>query len=291
MAVREANAVTGGATRTADAWRPAWFAVVVVLLAVLYAPTLAWLWERWTLSVWHNAHGMFIPPLVAWLSWGELKRLRHLPRGSSAWGFALVVPALVIHAFDAALNTQLASAASIVLLVPGLSLLFLGAERTKAIGFPLAFLAFMLPIPLALTSRIHLLLRHVATDATAAIVPWLGVRVFAEETTLHIANATLEVADACSGFSTLYASIVMALLTAYYCRSWGRRLAVVLLAVPIAIVANVLRVMLLVFLVYWQGTDVLATSLHEISGLFTFALALPVIFWIGDDKRGKERTS
>lgn len=270
-----------------EPWRPAWFALVCALLVAVYAPTVAWLWERWTLSVWHNAHGMFVPPLVAWLAWGELKRFRHQPRRSSTWGFALVVPALLMHAFDAALNTQLASAASIVLLAPGLALLLLGPDRTRAIAFPLVLLVFMLPIPLALTSRIHLALRHLATDLTAAIVPWLGIRVFAEETTLHIANATLEVADACSGFSTLYASIVMALLTAYYCRDRVRRVLVVVLAVPIAIVANLLRVILLVLLVYWQGTDVLATSLHVISGLFTFALALPVIFWIGDDRRGK----
>ena len=172
--------------------------------------------------------------------------------------------------------------------MPGLSLLLLGPARTRAIAFPLALLVFMLPIPLALTSRIHLALRHIATDASAVIVPWLGIRVFAEETTLHIANATLEVADACSGFSTLYASMAMALLTAYFCRSWARRVLVVLLSVPIAIAANILRVILLVLLVYWQGTDVLATSLHEISGLFTFALALPVIFWIGSDPRPKK---
>jgi exosortase/archaeosortase family protein len=79
----------------------------------------------------------------------------------------------------------------------------------------------------------------------------------------------------------------MALLTAYFCRNWVRRVLGVVLAVPIAIAVNILRVILLVLLVHWQGTDVLATSMHEISGLFTFALALPIIFWIGDDRRGK----
>ena len=75
------------------------------------------------------------------------------------------------------------------------------------------------------------------------------------------------------------------MLTAYFCDSWPRRVAVLVLAAPIAIVANILRVVLLVLLVHWQGTDVLATSLHTISGLFTFALALPVIFWIGTPKQ------
>ena len=268
-----------------EPWQPALFAGVVVVVFAIYGPTLAWLWGRWTMSVWHNAHGMFIPVLAGWFAWDELKRTREWPRASSAWGFAFLVPALLIHAVDAAMNTQLAAAASIVLLLPGLSLLFLGAARTKRIAFPLAFLVFMLPIPLAMTANLHLALRHIATAASAVIVPLLGIPVYAEQTTLHIASATLEVADACSGFSTLYASMTVAMLTAYFCDSWPRRVAVLVLAAPIAIVANILRVVLLVLLVHWQGTDVLATSLHTISGLFTFALALPVIFWIGTPKQ------
>ncbi len=268
-----------------EPWQPALLAGVLALVVFLYAPTVMWLWGRWTLSVWHNAHGMFIPPLAMWFAWDELKRTRDWPRASSAWGFAFLVPALLIHAVDAAMNTQLASAASIVLLLPGLSLLFLGAARTQRIAFPLAFLVFMLPIPLALTSNLHLVLRHIATAATATLVPLLGIPVYSEQTTLHLATASLEVADACSGFSTLYASMTVAMLTAYFCDSWPRRVAVLVLAAPIAIVANILRVVILVLLVQWQGTDVLATSLHTISGLFTFALALPVIFWIGTPKQ------
>lgn len=269
---------------TSDTARGRWWLIPVgVALVVLYAPTVAWLWDRWTMSVWHNAHGLFIPPLSAWFAYGALKPLRAHPRQSSAWGFAFLVPALLLHALDAALHTELVSAISLILLLPGLSLLFLGPARTRAIAFPLFFLVFMLPIPLAVTERIHLALRHVATDATAVIVPLLGISVFAEETTLHTSRAVLEVADACSGFSTLYAAMTLAMLTAYFSTSWRRRAAVLLAAAPIAIAANIVRVTLLVVLVYWQGTGFLATGWHEATGLLTFALALPVIFWIGSD--------
>ena len=53
---------------------------VGVLLLVVYGPTVVWLWGRWTMSVWHNAHGMFIPLVVAWLVWQELGGARGLPR-------------------------------------------------------------------------------------------------------------------------------------------------------------------------------------------------------------------
>jgi exosortase/archaeosortase family protein len=64
-----------------------------------------------------------------------------------------------------------------------------------------------------------------------------------------------------------------------------------LLAAPIAIAANVLRVLLLVMLVDWRGEDVLSTWIHPASGMFTFALALPLIFWLGTPKEKREKPS
>jgi exosortase len=267
----------------------AWLLVAVgLLLAAVYGPTVKWLWGRWTLSVWHNAHGLFIPPIVAYFVWTELKALRHLPPASSAWGFAFLGPALLLHALDTGINTQLLSAASIVLAAPGLSLLFLGTERTKAIAFPLAFLAFMLPIPLAITAKLHLALRHVATWATAEILPLVGIPVYAEATTLHLANGTLEVADACSGFSTLYASVATAFLCAYSCDSWRQRLLVLVASIPIAIASNIVRMVLLSVLVRTQGFAILDTWIHPATGMLTFALALPLILWLGTPRRARE---
>jgi exosortase len=250
-------------------------------LLILYVPTLIWLWGRWTLSVWHNAHGLLIPPVVAYFVYQELKKRPHLPTSSSPWGFVFLVPAMILQALDAGMHTELLSAASIVVALPGLSLLLIGAERTRAIAFPLVFLAFALPIPLGLTENIHLALRHVATAGTSAVVPLLGIPVFVEGTTLHMARGTLQVADACSGFSTLYAAMAVAFLTAYSTPSPSRRALVVLGAAPIAIVSNMLRVILLVVLVVWRGPEVLETFIHPLSGMMTFALALPLIFWLG----------
>lgn len=261
--------------------------LIPALLVVLYAPTITWLLERWTLSVWHHAHGLLIPPIVGYFCWLELRRYQHVPSTASMWGFVFFVPALAMLAVDAGLHTQLLSAVSLVLVLPGLSLLFFGVTRTRAIAFPLAFLLFMLPIPLYLTEGLHMALRRIAAVAVAAVLPWVGIPVYADGTTLHIANATLEVADACSGFSTLYAACAIACLTAYSCSSAWRRVLVIAAAAPLAVAANLLRVLLLVLLVYWQGSDVLATELHTLSGILTFALALPVIFWLGNEPRAE----
>ncbi len=261
--------------------------IVVALAIAVYAPTVVWLWERWTLSVWHHAHGLLILPVIGYLVWRELRDLRNQRRDASAWGFAILVIALVLQVLDAGMHTQLLSAVSLFLALPGLSLLFLGTERTKAILFPLVFLFFTLPIPLVLTEPLHMFLRQIATAASAFIVPKLGIPVYVDGTTLHIPNGALQVADACSGFSTLYASLAIACLTAYMCRDWRRRILVLLVAAPVAVAANIVRVVLLVLSVHWYGIDVLNTSWHTISGLLTFAIALPIIFWFGNEPVAK----
>ena len=259
--------------------------VVVIQLGVLFTPTLVWLWERWTLSVWHNGHGILIALVVMYLVWGELKKYKGVPRSSSPWGFAILVPALAIHMLDTGIHSQLLSAFALVLSLPGLSLLFLGKERSRAILFPLIILFLTLPIPLVFTESIHLMLRYIATDSVAWLLPFFGVPVFVTGTLLETPNGLLSVADACSGFSTLYATITVAILTAYFCEDRVRRVLVLLIAVPLAIGVNIVRVLILSLLVDWFGLDILATSAHETSGLLTFVVALPIVFWIGHVKQ------
>jgi exosortase len=285
-----ASAETGTAPSPASAEPQSRLLLWLVLAGMLavFAPTLVWLWGRWTMSVWHNAHGLLILPVVGYFVREELKVRQHLPRTSSPLGFLFLLPALALHALDAGMHTELLSAGSLVLAMPGLSLLTLGMERTKAIIVPLLFLALALPIPLSFTENIHLVLRHVATAATAFVVPMFGIPVFVEGTTLHTAHGALQVADACSGFSTLYAAVAVALLTAYQSASPARRALVLLGAAPIAIASNILRVITLVLLVVWQGGDILETFVHPLSGIMTFALSLPIIFWLGGEQRGQE---
>jgi exosortase len=281
--VAEASAETADAQSLRKSKEMSWWVLggISVLALLVYAPTVLWLWDRWTLSVWQHGHGLLVPPVVGYLVWKELKQLRDVPASASAWGFAILVPALALHVLDTGMHTQLLSAASLFLTLPGFSLLFLGTRRTKAILFPLAFLFLTLPIPLAATGSLNLALRKLTTAGAAEVIPRLGIPLFVEKTTLHLPNGSMEVADACSGFSTLYASLAIAGLMAYSCPDPRRRILVLLAAGPIAIAANIIRIVLLAVLVSWQGMGILGTRWHVVSGLFTFVLALPMIIWLG----------
>ena len=257
--------------------------LIIGQIVFLFGPTFLWLWGRWTMSVWQNGHGILVSALVVYLVYGELKKLNALPLKPNPWGFTVLIPALLLHMLDSGIHSQLLAAIGFILSLPGFALLFLGAERTKAILFPLATLLLTLPIPLVFTESIHLILRHIATKCVAWLLKLFGIPVFSTGTLLEVENGSLMVADACSGFATLYAAVTIAILTAYFCEDVRRKILVLLIAAPLAITVNIIRVLLLTLMVNWFGLDVLATSAHEISGLLTFMIALPIIFFLGQN--------
>ncbi|MBS3955294.1 MAG: exosortase/archaeosortase family protein [Methylomicrobium sp.] len=270
---------------SSDRWLLGFVAIFFILV---FTPTLSWLWGRWTMSVWQNGHGILVTLLVIYLVREELIKRKNLPQHTSAWGFAILIPALIIHMLDTGLNSQLLSAFALFMSLPGLALLFLGMERSKAILFPLIILMMTLPIPLVFTESLHMGLRIIATKSVAWLLKILGVPVYSTGTILQVENGTLQVADACSGFSTLYAAVTIAILTAYFCNSAKRRILLLIIAAPLAIAVNIARVLILTLLVNWIGLDVLATAAHEISGLMTFMIALPVIFILGQNPKEPE---
>ena len=54
-----------------------WLCLVLAGLIHDIAPTQVWLGGRWTLSVWHNAHGLLILPVAAYFVREELRATRH----------------------------------------------------------------------------------------------------------------------------------------------------------------------------------------------------------------------
>jgi len=255
--------------------------VIIISLLMLYMPTIFWLWGRWTMSVWQNGHGILVCALVIYLIWRELQKLKNILPSSNSLGFIILIPSLLLYMLDTGINTQLLSSFAMFSSLIGLSVLFLGVIKTKAILFPLLTMFLTLPIPLVFTEVIHLTLRHIATKSVEFILNQMGIPVFTSGTLLEIEGGTLMVADACSGFATLYAAITIAILTAYFCTSIKRRIILLLIAAPLAIGVNIIRVLVLALLVNYFGLNILATSAHELSGLLTFMVALPILFIIG----------
>ena len=236
----------------------AWFAP----LCLAFAPTALWLYERWTVSIYSNGHGLFVPFVVAYLVWDNLRLDPITEPDSSPWGFAFLGAGLLMLVLDAAIRTEMLAAAGLIVCLPGLSLLLLGAGRTRSLAFPLLISVFMLPIPAGFISYLHLALRHVSAVGASFLIELWGIPVLRD--------------------ATLLAAGLVGLLLAHMARSWKRRIALLLSAVGLAILCNVIRVFVLTLIVYYYGVDPLKTPLHEFTGIAAFAVVLVALFAIAD---------
>jgi exosortase len=254
---------------------------VATLFALVYAPTAVWFVDRWSMGVWWHVHGFLVFPIAVWLARSRLRSLPPAPPTSSAWAFAFLVPAALLQVLDAMLGFEIVSAVSMLLALVAMAFLFLGREKTKAIWFPLLFLGFAIPIPLFVARPVYLALRQITAVGSGHLLNAMGYAVHREGFMLEIGSHRLEIADACSGFSTLMALARVALLLAYLGRArlW-RSALLVLLVFPAAAAANIVRCVLLSMFIAAFGTGILETSVHPISGVVTFAAALGAILGV-----------
>jgi exosortase len=269
-----------GTTRTRR-WEVPWVVwICAILFATAGAPTFQWMYEQWTGSVWHNTHGMLIPVLMVMLGRNILRRMKPCDDEPSLWGFAFVVPGLLLMLFDSAEATRYLSAVGVVLCLPGFALLLLGPMRARALALPLALGVFMIPLPNSFASQLYL--RTFTADAVAPILTAMGIPTLVDKTLLELPNASFLVANSCSGFSTLYSTLAMGVLLGTLCQSPRRRLVVYLSIVPLALLANIVRVVVLVLIALYVDPTLLETSAHAGSGVMTFLAVLMVLIFISD---------
>jgi len=265
---------------------PAWLAhaLWIVPAILVFAPTIHWLWQRWTMSVWHNVHGLFIPFIVGYLIYKGLRSDPISDVEQAAWGFLFLIPGLALIVLDSAIRTQLLAAVGVIVCLPGLSLLLLGSRRAKSLAFAWVLAFFMLPIPATFMESFILLLRRISAVGAEHLVALCGVPIARQGTFLFMPRATMSVVDACSGFSVLYASFTLALLFAYLTPSWPRRVLMLLAAFPVAIACNIVRQTALALMVERWGPGILETFLHPASGMLTFFAAAALLTFLGTRK-------
>jgi len=263
-----------------------WWALGAVALA--FAPTAAWLFQQWKGNVWNNAHGMLVPVLMGYLIYQALRRDRPQPDDApSAWGFAFAGPGLALLALDAGLRTQYLAVVGLLLVLPGLSLLLLGVRRTLLLRMPLVLSIFMIPVPNTVAT--HLFLRQVTAVLVSPVISAMGIPVLREDTVLFLPNATFLVADACSGFSALYAAVGISIVLAAAARSWWRKGLLLAAAFPLAIACNVARVTFLVVAAHTYGLGLLDTPFHAASGVATFWAVIVLLFLLSDRESLRRR--
>jgi exosortase len=253
-------------------------AVLVGLLFWLYFFTLTHLVAQW----WHDpnfSHGFFVPLFSAFVIWQERFKLARLTLRPS-WGGLLFLGFGLCMLILGQMGAELfLSRFSLLIVLAGLIILFLGWSFFRAILFPLAFLVMMIPIPAIVFNQITFPLQLLASKIASTILPWLGVPVLREGNVIILPAMALEVADACSGIRSLMSLATLAVIYGYLME---RRIAVrILLAVaslPIAVAANSLRVVITGLLVQYWDPDKAQGFFHEFQGWLMFVASLLMLY-------------
>jgi exosortase len=148
--------------------------------------------------------------------------------------------------------------------------------------FPLSYLFLMIPIPHTAFKAISLRLRLFDAHVAASWVSWLGIPILQDGYLLFLPKVTLEVADGCSGVLSVVSLLAIGILYVHLTQtSWLNKVVLWLSIVPIAIGANIARIVTISVSVYVFGDWILDTFFHELGGTFNFLLGLLSIVLLG----------
>jgi exosortase B len=158
----------------------------------------------------------------------------------------------------------------------GVLLLYLGSDAVRLLWFPLAFLAFMVPIPEAILDAVTGPLKQSVSLLAEGILYAAGYPVGRTGVMLTVGQYQLLVADACSGLNSMYSLTALGLLYLYLMGHAGftRNALLIAAILPIAFVANVVRVIFLVLITYHFGDAAGQGFIHGFSGMVLFVVAL-----------------
>jgi exosortase len=249
-------------------------ALVALLLGFVYHRTAAGLWTIWTTND-NYSHGPLVPLVSLALVASRRERLRALPRAGDWRGLALVALACALQVLGARADVFTVEGWSFVVMLFGLALALLGGPLTRLLAFPIGYLVFMLTFPPFVMNRLSFALKEVAVQIAAHASEVLGVTLQRGGMTLWLAGGALEIETPCSGLRSLLAMLATGVLLASLLPSgWWRRALLVLLAVPVAIAGNALRITLLVLMAHYVGIKQALGTFHDVSGYLTYGLSL-----------------
>lgn len=247
-----------------------------------YWPTLLNLADTW-LRVPDYSHGVAVVPLALVFLWVRRDAYPGLASTSLWLALGLLAVSLALrHAGDAFFFTFL-DGWSIVPWVAAL-VAFVGGWPLLKWAWPaVLFLAFMVPLPFSLEHELSGPLQRIATVLSTALLQFLGQPAFAEGNVILLGDVRLEVAQACSGLR-LFVGIV-ALTYAYVAiirRPWWEKALLIFAAAPIAIGANVSRIVATGLLYQVLHGEAARKWIHDVAGwgmVLVAAAAFSLLLW------------
>jgi exosortase len=234
-------------------------------------------------------HAYLIPLLSGFLIWKNRIEIAAI-RPSIFWpGLAPFVLGIVSYFWGVVgIKNHMFQGFSIILTIMGLSLLMLGPRIARFVFLPIAFLAFAVTISerimIDLTFPLQLAASQGGYFVLSVVGAAAGFTVDVHGNLIDVIDSNgvthpLNIAAACSGMRMVIAFFALAAATALLgCKVWWQRVALMLLAAPVAIIINTARVSVLGLLSLWDA-NLASGEAHTAIG--TFLLIPGLLLFMG----------
>ncbi len=258
------------------------FWLMVLGLCALVGPTLVSLAQQY----WSRENGVHGPIVLAtglWLLWRARAVLVQLQQpGHPLIGGGLIAVMLPLYVFGRAFDFLSLEVAALLGVLGSVFYLYFGRHAVRHIWFPLVYLGFLVPPPGWLIDAVTAGLKSFVSIVSTQLLALAGYPVARIGVTLYVAQFQLLVEDACSGMNSLVSLTSVSLFYIYllHASSWRYALFLTCWILPIAILANIFRVLVLVLITYYWGNEAAQGFLHNSAGLAMFIAALLGIFAI-----------
>lgn len=264
----------------AGSFRVLTLSAMAVAFVIAYLPT----YIRLANGPWkteQEGHGPLIMLAAAWLAWqqrGKLAQIVQKPAPIAGW--IILISSLLLMAVTRSQDILMVETATQIPVLLGCILLAGGWALARVFAFPLAFLIFSVPPPGWILDAFTVPLKAWVSDVVTNLLYALGYPIAQNGVMIMIGSYELMVKDACSGMNSIFALSAIGVFYVYeFVRdSWIRRTILILSILPITVMANLFRVLVLVLGSYYLGVDNVEGLFHDMTGIALFVFALVLFF-------------
>ena len=262
----------------------------IVAFILLFWPTFLWMAERFDAHDSFYSHGWLIPVASAWLIWQRREALKSIAPHDSFYGMLLLVPAVIVHILASWWKVGFLSGFSMIFVVWALVWTIFGFQVLQILRFPMLFLLFMVPVPGVLLIATSFHMKMIAAGLASRCINLMGINAIHSGSTIYVPGIAVVVDDTCSGLRSLISLIALSVLWLELMpkssKAW-QKLALVACSIPIALIANMVRIVMLVILSAIYGPKIADSFIHYGSGIVVFGIAILALAWLSKLLVGK----
>lgn len=283
------SSYTKNSMRTGETWRVTGMVITALLMLVfvMYLPTIAYLTGLWNQTPQGDyGHGYLVLMISVYLIFYNRQKLALLSPCLEYKAIVAVVMASMIWLVAALVYIEMLQTVGLLLLLLSLVWLIFGTPAMRILAFPVLFIGFAAPVWFPLSP----ILQEVTADVVFLLIRSLEIPALRIENMITLPAGKLSVEEACGGLNYLLAAMTLATLYAYLnYKTLRSRLVVVLVAATSAVLVNILRVFIVVYLGYVTDMQHPLIANHLSLGWYLFA-GLVVVLLVFDSQRQKLTT-